>query len=248
MKKRRFNDLLSEYTNIKYKNVFIECKELYESLNKAHPNKHDLTKTTEFKSWKTLLQTGNSSVLIETGQPSTPSETEQSSAIVRGETEHPLPSPPNKTEQPPSSTPSNEAEQPLPSPPNETEQPPSSTPSNEAEQPLPSPPNETEQPPSSTPSNEAGQPLPSPPNEIEQPPSSIPSNEAGQNILQIAAEDLIPLSPQINIDNVIDDIIQDLQRDDDIWDSLDEDEGIGLNVETEIEGVIEPFDYQVEVW
>ena len=66
--------------------------------------------------------------------------------------------------------------------------------------------------------------------------------------MQIAAEDLIPLSPQINIDNIIDDIIQDLQRDDDIRDLLDEDEGIGLNVETEIEGVIEPFDYQVEVW
>ena len=70
--KRRFNDLLSEYTNAKYKNVFDECKKLYESLNKAHSDKHDLTKTVEFKSWKTLMRTGNSSALFEAGQSSAP--------------------------------------------------------------------------------------------------------------------------------------------------------------------------------
>ena len=160
------------------------------------------------------MRTGNSSALFEAGQSSVPNETEQPQPSP-AETEQPPPSP-DETEQSP-----NETEQPPPSP-DETEQPPSSP--DETEQ----SPDETEQPPASAPTNEAS------PDETDQP----------QNILQLAAEDLIPLSPQVNIDDIIDDIIQELRRDDDIRDFLDEDEGIDLNVETEIE----PIDYEVELW
>ena len=81
-----------------------------------------------------------------------------------------------------------------------------------------------------------------------------------QDILEIAAEDLMSLSPQnINyLDNIIDDIIHDLQQDDElraILDNndfvqpqyMDEDEGIGLNTELELDAIIEPFDYDAEV-
>ena len=82
---------------------------------------------------------------------------------------------------------------------------------------------------------------------------------AEQDILQIAVEDLIPPSPEIinDIDNIINDIVRDLEQDDEIRAMLDdnylqpqhtdEDEGIGLNLETELEGIVEPFDYELEV-
>ena len=82
---------------------------------------------------------------------------------------------------------------------------------------------------------------------------------AEQDILQIAAEDLIPPSPEIinDIDNIINDIVRELEQDNEIRVMLDdnylqpqhtdEDEGIGLNIDTELEAIIEPFDYQLEV-
>ena len=262
--KRRFNDLLTEYTKVKYRKVFRECKELYESLNKEYPNKHDLTKTTEFKSWKTLL-TGKSSVLIETEptSPPVPDEAEPTSTLVLTEAEPTSPPVPGEAE--PTSTPVlTEAEPTSPPVPGEVE--PTSTPVLTEAEPT-STPVLTEAEPTSPPVPDEAEPTPtpvigeteptSPPVPDETEPTSTPSNEAGQNILQIAAEDLIPTSPQINIDEVIDGIIRDLQQDDDMRDILnggnngeldrmDEDEGIGLI--TELEEVIEPLDYEVELW
>ena len=58
-------------------------------------------------------------------------------------------------------------------------------------------------------------------------------------------------------DRIIDQIINDLQEDAALRNILDdefvrpnyedEDEGIGLNVSTELEAITEPFDYQLEV-
>ena len=74
-----------------------------------------------------------------------------------------------------------------------------------------------------------------------------------------------PLSPnnidRLNIDdldNMVQRIIDDLQQDESVRDLLndqellqphyrDEDEGIDLDVEIELEAIVEPFDYQVEV-
>ena len=82
---------------------------------------------------------------------------------------------------------------------------------------------------------------------------------AEQDILQIAAEELIPPSPEIinDIDNIINNIVRELEQDNEIRDMLDgnylqpqhtdEDEGIGLNIDTKLEAIIEPFDYQLEV-
>ena len=65
----------------------------------------------------------------------------------------------------------------------------------------------------------------------------------------------------INVGHLIDQIINELEQDDAARDILnqmddnellrphyeDEDEGIGLNVETELEGIVEPFDYALEI-
>ena len=79
-----------------------------------------------------------------------------------------------------------------------------------------------------------------------------------QNIISMAAEDLIPVSPYNpdNFENIISDIINELQQDDNLHQILnedyvhpryeDDDEGIELNVEVELEGIIEPLDLEAE--
>ena len=59
------------------------------------------------------------------------------------------------------------------------------------------------------------------------------------------------------MDGIINDIINDLQRDEHIHAILnnqlvhpayeDDDEGIGLNIDTELEAILEPFDFELEV-
>ena len=89
------------------------------------------------------------------------------------------------------------------------------------------------------------------------------STQAAQNILQEAAEGLnfANVGNFDSVDDIINEIIIDLQQDDVLREYLnaerngelvharyeEEDEGIGLNVETEIEAITEPFDYELEV-
>ena len=76
------------------------------------------------------------------------------------------------------------------------------------------------------------------------------------SILQIAAGELLPTDPISieNMDRIVDEIIRDLERDDQVRELLDnidendeEDEGIEINIDTELRAIVEPFDYQVEV-
>ena len=76
------------------------------------------------------------------------------------------------------------------------------------------------------------------------------------SILQIAAEELLPADPISieNMDRIVDEIIRDLERDEQIRELLgninennEEDEGIEINIDTELSAIVEPFDYQVEV-
>ena len=86
--------------------------------------------------------------------------------------------------------------------------------------------------------------------------------DSAVNLIQLAGQDLLPLNPELNdLDDRIDQIIRELQEDNDLRDYLnaerngelvhasyeDDDEGIGLNVDTELEGVLEPFDFELEV-
>ena len=81
------------------------------------------------------------------------------------------------------------------------------------------------------------------------------------DLIQIASSDLIPDNPEMELNIQIDEIIRELQQDDDLRELMnaerngdlvqprymDEDEGIGLNVDTELEAIFEPFDFQLEV-
>ena len=214
--KRRFNTLLSSYTHVKFGNVYRECMDFYRSLNKKYPEKHDLTKTREYKQWKKQV----------TNDESSDNETEPASTARQSTCDD------NETE--PAST----ARQST-SDDDETE------PASTARQ---STSNEKETEPASA---------------ARQSTSDDNETEPVQNILQIAAEDLVPDSIEIrnDIDNIIDEIVRELQHDDDIRGLLnaemngelvqpqymDEDEGIGLNVDVELEAIIEPFDYELEV-
>ena len=67
-----------------------------------------------------------------------------------------------------------------------------------------------------------------------------------------------PEIPEINdVDRIIDNIIQELNQDDDLHNIMhdelvqphyiEDDEGIGLNLDIELDGIVEPFDYALEV-
>ena len=193
--KRRFNTLLSGYINIKYQDIYNECCQFYDLLNQTYPEKHDLTKTREYKRWKTELTKDESSESGEDNDTGPATATRTESTTARAE---PMQDIAEIAVEPTTAT-------------------------------------RTE--------------------------STTVRAEPMQDILQIAAEGLLPDSPEIrnDIDNIIDDIIRDLRQedalgaildnDDDLVQPhyMDEDEGIGLNVETELDAIIEPFDYELEV-
>ena len=198
--KRRFNTLLSGYMSIKYQDIYNECWQFYNSLNQMYPEKHDLTKTKEYKRWKNELTKDESSESGEDNDtgPTTVTRTEPTTTSARTEPMQDI------VEIAVELTTAMRTE-------------------------------------STTTTSARTEPM--------------------QNILEIAAEGLLPVSPENrnDIDDIIDDIIRDLQQDDalrGILDNdddlvqphyMDEDEGIGLNVESELEAVIEPFDYTLEV-
>ena len=53
--KIRQNLLISEYIQLKYFNIYLEAAEFYNDINRNHPTKHDLTKTYEFRKWKSTI-------------------------------------------------------------------------------------------------------------------------------------------------------------------------------------------------
>ena len=53
--KRRFNTLVSDFINVKYPDIYDESCQFYKSLNKRYPKKHNLTKTREYKQWKSEI-------------------------------------------------------------------------------------------------------------------------------------------------------------------------------------------------
>ena len=76
------------------------------------------------------------------------------------------------------------------------------------------------------------------------------------SILEVATQELfssVPVDIE-NMDRIVNEIIAELEQDEQIRDLLpyvqsdvEEDEGIELNIETELAAIVEPFDYQLEV-
>ena len=191
--KRRFNIVLSDFTKTKFGNVYSEAKEFFESLNEKYPNKHDLTKTKEYKLWKNNIVNDDTDGSEKETEDKSDSEREPEVAGEQSVNEKQPGTPGDKS--------ASEAD-------------------DEADE-----------------------------------------TDNALDILQIAVQDL-PVSPEINdLDARIEQIIQELQQDNNLRDFLnderngelvhpryeDDDEGIGLNVEVELEAVFEPFDYELEV-
>ena len=47
---------IAEYVQHKYSNVYMEAAAMYNNLNKKHPRKPDLRRTTEFRAWKNITK------------------------------------------------------------------------------------------------------------------------------------------------------------------------------------------------
>ena len=182
---RRMNTLTVDFVSVKYPDVYEEACQFYRSLNRRHPKKHNLTKTHEYKLWKTGIVNDQDSEDGSNGDNNlagSAESTEQAAPISAGQI----------------------------------------------------PGGETDE-----------------------------TSRASQNIIQEAAEgfDIDNVADFGAVDDIINEIIVDLQQDDILNEYLnaeragelvrpryeEENEGIGLNVETELQAVLEPFDYEIEV-
>ena len=89
---RRFDTLATDYLLNKYPDIHKEITSFYETLNAKHSTKHNLTKTTEYRSWKAEQRAGRTtteqemSVESVRGTASTTPTTEQEMSVesVRG--------------------------------------------------------------------------------------------------------------------------------------------------------------------
>ena len=226
---KRFNKGLHEYLEIKYLNIFNEYVQFYTTLNEAHPEAKDITKTKTYKRWKKIQQT-EPPRNTESPEPSRNTESPEPSRNADS------PEPLRNTESP---EPPRNAES--PEPPRNTESP---EPSRNAD--SPEPPRNTES--------------PEPPRNTESPEPPRNTDSPEQNERDILAEALgEPLLPVANLnidelDNIVQGMIDELRRDDDVRALLDneelfppqhreEDEGIAMDMEVEIDDL---YDLRLE--
>ena len=222
--RKYFNGLLNGYISAKYSDIYNEYTEFFNSLKRCHPKSRDLTKTKTFKKWRKELLSNEESNVLSTQLHDEPFE--------------------DRVNVSPQSAVSSTAE-------DETS-PSEDIPHRNHPEPYE---DRVNVPPQSAVSSTA---------EDETSPSEdIPRrNHPEPDILSCVVEEILPENPvNINdVDRIINDIINDLQQDQEIqnilWNEDDElvgphyeeeDEGIGLNVSTELEAILEPFDYEVEV-
>ena len=256
--KRRFDTLLSDYTNVKYPKIYKEATEFYRSLNKKYHKKHDLTKCKEYRRWKSRatddLEIDDEQISsCEDNEGETTSIATASCEDNEGETTSIATASCEDNEGETTSIATASCED------NEGETPSIATAScedNEGETPsiatASCEDNEGETPSIATTSFEDNEgettSIATASCEDNRAEMVLTAGEPAQNLLQLAAADLIPDSPGLSneIDNIIDEIIRDLRRDPDIRDLVDdelnyEDEGIGLNPDNE------PLEYVLEM-
>ena len=61
---RRFNNPLRAFVEHKYPSVFTEYTELYETMNRAHPHRKNLIRTSTFRHWLSTPVTESTSAII----------------------------------------------------------------------------------------------------------------------------------------------------------------------------------------
>ena len=230
--KRRFNALLNGYVSTKYSSIYNECREFYNSLNKEHPERHDLTKTKTFKRWRSQQRAAQNDEYDESDEDNN-NNTESSTLIITRPppVEQSLPHNEDNTGSETDGEDNNNNTEPSTS---IITRPPS------LEQSLPHDEDNTG-------SETNGE------DNDQHPPQ--------QNILAEAGVELLPGDPLAvnDAENIIDEIIRELNQDDairnifnDVANEMvvphytEEDEGIGLNVEIELDDIIEPLDLELE--
>ena len=239
---KRFNVTMREYIEIKYDNIYTEYCTFYESLAAKHPNKKNLLRTSTFKSWRkavieeTFREDG---VLARVTDLIEPSDEDSASEFFNN----------NDDRDPTESTPVDGSQDIL-----------SATMNCEV--------NEDSADRDPTESTPVSQDILSAAmncevNEDSADRDPTESTPVSQDILSaamneaLARQHLLDIDEIQNIDNIIAEIIGDLERDDAMQEILagdgdDEaqyidDEGIALDYETELEAILEPFDYELEV-
>ena len=252
-KDKRFNKPLREYIQLKYNGIYDEYYLFFKSLDEQHPTAKDLTKTRTYRKWKKELLKHESSG----------SEDEQNSLPVEaGDRPEPRNDPAEPDIIDDRIEPRND-----PAEPDIIDD--RIEPRNDPAEPdiiddRIEPRNDPAEPDiiddRIEPRND-----PAEPDIIDY--RIEPRNDPTESdILTAAVQEILSSANQINIninevDNIIEEIINDLEQDNAIRDLLnaenngelvhpqyeDEDEGIGLNVETELEAIFEPFDYKLEV-
>ena len=210
--RRRFNTFASDFISVKYPDIYQETIQFYNSMDKMHPEKNDLTKAKEYRQWKSGIVNEQTS---ESDAEDNIDETPESVRNIISE----MAEPEQMTTQEAVAT--------------------------EPEQMITQEAAATE------------------PEQMTTWEAATESVEPDQNILQLAVNELEAdnIESIEDLDSVIENIIRELQQDAHLNDYLnaerngellrpayeEEDEGIGLNVETELEAIIEPFDYELEV-
>ena len=220
-----FNDTLKEYVSTKYDSIFDEYSSFYSSLKSKHPTAKSLLKTSTFKRWKR-------SVIKQSFQEEVDSNQTESSVETSEVNEDEL-----RVE-------ASEANNNLVS----------------EDDDLTSEASEGE---SCVETSEANNNLTSKVNEGE---DDIPvhGDDNVSDILSTVIEEtlvnhnIVDITEFENVDNIIEDIITDLERNETVREILEpfidmiqpennDDEGIALDYQTELDAILEPFDYELEV-
>ena len=239
---KRFNKGLRQYLEIKYRDIFNEYVRFYSTLNEAHPDAKDITKSKTYRKWKKEHQTES------------PREPEIPEPQRNPESREPPREPeiPEPQRNPESREPPREPEIPEPQRNPESREPP-----REPEIPEPQrnpesrePPREPEipEPQGSPESPEPQRETPEPPRRPESPERDILAEALGEQLL---AEVNLSID---DLDNTVRGMIEDLQQDDNVRVLLnneelfpphlrEEDEGIDMDVETEIDDL---YDIRLE--
>ena len=233
--RRRRAGFVHDYVRVKYATIYNECNSFYQELSEKYPEKLNFTKTIEYKRWEGRTKDGMQSKSVVEPITLEPyivlEDILAKSTTTTGNVGQTV------TENIPEPTPDIVAE----------------TITQEADIAAESISTQSEQ---SVTEN-----IPEPTPDIVTETITTSGNfEQSVNgtepsILQIAAQELLPDSPITieNIDRIIDEIIYDLEQDEQVrelvgnFQDIEENEGIEINIDTELSAIVEPFDYQLEV-
>ena len=234
--KKRFNTLTTEYVHVKYKHIYEECYQLYQTLNEKYPDANNLTKTRTFKR---IVEDHNqqlNEVEPARGDESVPDE-------VSDTVNEPVPGEVSDTvNEPVPGEVSDTVNEPVPGEVSDT-----------VNEPVPDEVNDTTN--ESVVADERAQPDNILTIALQETLASHDYGDVNQNFDSIIDDIINDLEQDTEVRDLLNDAVDIMahemfgEYDDQIppMDMEEEDEGIGLNLEAEIELDIEPLDFDLEV-